>query len=136
MNEENLQAENFKEWLSDLVITPEFEKHIATILHKKHKLRWRLLTAWIFIFTMVCIYLIASNRNTLHNVQAGRVASCKKTYESIRQVFKPFAVPVKKRTERQRIQSNTFNNTINSLKRQCVFQTHVKQPKPPRKGKT
>jgi hypothetical protein len=67
--------------------------------------------------------LVQANSDRIHDIQQSRVDSCERTYEGIREVFKPF-YPPKPRTLKQIQDLETFNDTINNLKAHCVIQTH------------
>lgn len=88
-----------------------------------------MLTIWILGFTIFSLYLFIENGYRVNDIQKGRVASCQKTYESIRDVFKPFFAPPNNRTQEQTDQIRKFNNTIDARKAGCAIQTHVKTPK-------
>lgn len=61
-------------------------------------------------------------------IQESRVASCRQTYESFREVFKPF-VPQKLTKPYSPIERRTiqFNRTVDELKRRCDTQTEPKE---------
>lgn len=115
-------------------------------LFREH--RWSLIGVYIFILAVVMIgffrneqsirkvdkiakqsqqqgvvtkKLAKQNENRIQEIQAARIASCKSTYEGVRQVFKPFTqgpqTPAIKK----------FNNRIDQLKANCPIQTHVKK---------
>jgi predicted PurR-regulated permease PerM len=66
--------------------------------------------------------LVAENSNRIHDVQQSRVESCQKTYEGIREVFKPF-FPQHPTNKQQIDNLEKFNTTINKLKAACDKQT-------------
>lgn len=70
------------------------------------------------------------NSKRIKEIQASRIDSCKKTYEGIREVFSPF-FPNPPKTQKQIDDLETFNTTINDLKKGCDAQT---EPKPKVKG--
>jgi hypothetical protein len=55
-------------------------------------------------------------------IQHSRVSSCEKTYESIRDVFKPFFRPPDKQTAKEKADKIKFNRTINAKKASCDIQ--------------
>lgn len=65
--------------------------------------------------------LTTENQKRINEIQAARVASCKRTYEGIREVFKPFTTNPKDPNVIK------FNNRIDQLKANCPIQTHVKK---------
>jgi hypothetical protein len=68
--------------------------------------------------------LVVENTNRIHDIQRSRVESCQRTYEGIRQVFKPF-FPDPPRTQKQIDDLEKFNTLINKLKNKCDQQTHT-----------
>lgn len=84
-----------------------------------HPWRWRLLTLWIIVFSL-------GYYSNYRDIQNGRVASCKQTYEGVRQVFQPFfpekGEPV---TKKQKDDIKIFNDTVDRLKANCGKQTKV-----------
>lgn len=69
--------------------------------------------------------LSLANKDRIKDIQVSRVDSCKKTYEGIREVFQPF-FPNPPRTQKQIDDLETFNTTINNLKKGCDKQTKSK----------
>lgn len=70
--------------------------------------------------------LIRENHARLVEIQDSRVESCKKTYEGISNVFKPF-FPPPPQTAEQKAQLEKFNTTVAKLKNGCSKQ--VNSPK-------
>lgn len=70
--------------------------------------------------------LTKENETRIADIQASRVDSCKQTYTSIHDVFKPF-FPPKPRKKAQQDLLDKFNNKIKELKLGCTDQT---QPHP------
>lgn len=109
-----------------------------------------LLLAWIVLFTVAMAYSVHQNRTLAEQSrtlaqqsrtladqnhalivanqrrdaerQASRVASCRQTYEGIRQVFQPFFPPAP-RTASQQHDIDKFNQTIDTRKARCGQQT-------------
>lgn len=71
-------------------------------------------------------HLVSQNTQFIFDIQNSRLESCKRTYEGIRKVFKPFSPP-KPRTEKQQSNLDKFDKTINHLKAAC--ETQVLPPK-------
>jgi membrane-associated HD superfamily phosphohydrolase len=69
--------------------------------------------------------LSVENKNRIKDIQISRIESCKKTYEGIREVFKPF-FPKDPKTKRQIENLELFNTTIDNLKKGCEKQTKAK----------
>jgi hypothetical protein len=65
---------------------------------------------------------IAENAERDRTVRAMRVASCKQTYESVREVLRPF-FPPPPRTKKQQADLDKFNDTVDSFKEKCSKQT-------------
>jgi len=65
------------------------------------------------------------NHERIMDIQRGRLESCQRTYEGIRQVFRPFFAPPQKRSAHERLVIKKFNHRIEALKAQCDDQTHV-----------
>lgn len=68
--------------------------------------------------------LSQDNRQLIISVNQSRLESCRRTYEGVRQVFKP-VLPVNP-TPKQQSDLNKFNNRIDYLKSQCITQVAVK----------
>ncbi|MDQ5821955.1 MAG: hypothetical protein M3540_10990 [Actinomycetota bacterium] len=95
-----------------------------------YRWRWRLLTFWVIGFTALTVYaldqnrgLIAENKQRITDIQQSRIASCRQTYEGVRDVFRPFFRPPKERTAKERRDVEKFNRTVDRLKRRCDLQT-------------
>lgn len=71
--------------------------------------------------------LVRENQQRIKDIQASRTSSCRRTYEGIREVFKPF-FPPKPRTGKEQEDLDKFNDTINRLKRGCTKQTDPNDP--------
>jgi hypothetical protein len=111
---------------------PEFEKRVAEILHKKHKMRWRGLTAWILAFTFVVIVMYRSNRDLvaqnqarINDIQTSRVESCKANYNGTYEVISSLFPPVKVRSIEQAERLSKLNETIKKLKLRCKKQVRT-----------
>ncbi len=78
--------------------------------------------------------LAHENSDRITDIQQSRIESCERTYEGIREVFRPF-FPKHPTNQRQIDNVETFNTTINNLKKACTKQTKPKSNKPiPKKG--
>lgn len=95
-----------------------------------HPWRWRALAVWIVLFTLVGIWAIHngrslsdSNKERIADIQVSRVKSCKRNYESIRQIFQPFFPPPAHRTPKQKADLKKFNELIDKRIKQCSIQT-------------
>lgn len=60
-------------------------------------------------------------------VQAGRLSSCRRTYEGVRQVFQPFLTPPPAKGKPKR-DYETFNRRVDALKAQCSRQIKLYWP--------
>lgn len=69
--------------------------------------------------------LAQENRSLLLEVQRSRVESCQRTYEGVREIFRPFFPPLKQATPKQRRDRRKFNRRVNQLKAHCPAQTHA-----------
>lgn len=94
--------------------------------------RWKLLSLWIAAFSVVVGLLFVQNGRRVDDIQQARLASCERTYEGIREVFRPFfpvdpvtGEPLPEATDEQIENLNTFNATIKEKKAQCGKQTQV-----------
>jgi hypothetical protein len=99
--------------------------------------RWQIFISFAAVTIAYCVglWLIVhvqndvnkKNHERIEDINSDRVVSCKRTYEGVREVFRPFLPPVKKRTAEQAKDINTFNHRINFLKRHCPTQTGVEK---------
>ena len=64
------------------------------------------------------------NHDRIADIQRGRLESCQRTYEGVRQAFKPFFKRSRTTAEGRR-DLRTFNRNIDHLKAQCDDKTHV-----------
>lgn len=94
--------------------------------------RWRMLTLWIIVFSLFVAWTVQGvrnssqhNRSRIVDIQQSRLNSCRTTYESIRQVFKPFFSPKANRTPKQQHDIDLFNSTINDRKAKCIKQVQT-----------
>jgi len=85
----------------------------------------RLLVAWIIVFTLWQVWDNRENRMRVDEIQQAREESCQRTYEGIREVFKPLFPPKPNPTQKESLK--TFNDTIDDLKSQCDTQVQVHQ---------
>lgn len=77
-----------------------------------------------FIFaTIAAGYAIGytQNKQRIHDIQASRIYSCRKTYSGIREAFEPF-FPKGPLTEQQKQDIDTFDKTIDHLVASCDAQ--------------
>lgn len=72
--------------------------------------------------------LVAENAKRIDEIQNSRLESCKRTYEGIREVFRPFNPP-KPRTTQQQSDLDKFNGTIDGLMAGCSVQIKPKEKK-------
>lgn len=68
-------------------------------------------------------HLARENRQRIAEQQQSRIASCRQTYESFNEVFKPFFPPPKKRTQEQRDNLQKLSDRVDELKKNCSVQT-------------
>lgn len=64
-----------------------------------------------------------ANSHRIHEIQSSRTVSCERTYEGIREVFRPFFRPPDKSTPKEKADQLKFNITIDRLKKNCSKQT-------------
>jgi uncharacterized protein HemX len=67
--------------------------------------------------------LVGENQQRIAEQQESRLRSCRQTYESFNEVFKPFFPPPKQRTSAQRKSLQKLENRVRELKRTCPKQT-------------
>jgi len=65
--------------------------------------------------------LAAENQNRIAEIQQSRVDSCRRTYEGVREIFRPFLQPGQ--TPQQAASWEKFNQSIDTLKAKCKAQT-------------
>lgn len=84
-----------------------------------HPWRWRALTLWIAVFTAAVIF-------GLTDIQSSRLSSCKRTYSSYLEVFRPFFPKGDVITwpARQQKSWNKLTKNVNELKAACDKQIH------------
>lgn len=82
---------------------------------------------WIIIFSVAMIWVAHGiieasqhNNDRIVDIQHSRIVSCQTTYESIRQVFKPFFPPAGSRTAKQQQDLKKFNSIIDQRKTKCI----------------
>lgn len=98
-----------------------------------HPWRWRFLRWWIIIVSIALMFQytqirdsVQQNKQRITDIQASRIVSCITTYESFRQVFKPFFPPPGHRTVKQNQDLNKLNKIVVARKKQCVVQVQPK----------
>jgi hypothetical protein len=99
---------------------------VADELDKRHRWRWRLLTAWILVFSAAAIFLYTANRSRIADIQKSRVESCQRSSEGIRTVLLPLFPAKNVRTTQQAETLSRFNEAINELKAKCVTQVKLR----------
>lgn len=105
--------------LSRTIDDYDFEQRVADELQRRHKWRWRALTAWVILFTLAVIFLYES-------VQISRLESCRQNYGAFNEVFKPFFPPKgAKTTTKQQNNIDKFHKTISDLRSQCRGQVKI-----------
>lgn len=84
---------------------------------------WRRLEIlWLIAFTTALVIAWQANQNRINDIQNSRRQSCERTYEGIRQVFKPFLSGPQTATQKKNI--DKFNHRIDVFKSRCAIQTH------------
>lgn len=71
-------------------------------LMQHRKWRWKILSAWIAIFTVAVLWnnyqnrqLISENKQRIQDIQASRAASCRRTYRVIQEILQASTKGVK-----------------------------------------
>lgn len=84
------------------------------------------MTWWAIVFSVLVFYALQENRNRVDEIQQARLSSCERTYEGVREIFKPFlsAPPA---TAKQKKDRALFNSTVDELKANCAVQTKTKE---------
>lgn len=67
------------------------------------------------------------NGERLDDINRDRVVSCVRTYEGVREVFKPFFRAKSQRTRREQRNVDRFNERVDELKARCGQQTGVRR---------
>jgi hypothetical protein len=88
-----------------------------------HPYRWRALTIWIVLFTLVGIIGIRENRERINDIQTSRVESCRANYDGMRTIFLTFLPPHESRSPEQIESLAKFDIMIAELKSKCDVQT-------------
>lgn len=107
-------------------------KNLKEKLHNSDPLQrafnWLVLATLILYLSMggIAIFGWISNANRVNDIQQSRVYSCQKTYEGIKEVFKPFLSAPRKRTAQEQRDIIVFNKTIQHLKVKCNTQVKPK----------
>jgi hypothetical protein len=63
------------------------------------------------------------NAHRIHDIQHDRLVSCQRTYEGVREIFRPLFHPVRSVEQAENIQK--FNHSVDRLKARCAHQTGV-----------
>lgn len=87
--------------------------------------RWQIVGAFVAVtagFVIGAVIFAGWNNDRIADIQQSRIASCRQTYEGVRQVFRPFLRPPAKRSAKERRDVRKFNATVNELKRRCDVQ--------------
>lgn len=90
---------------------------------QKHSAFTALLLA-VLLSSSLTVYL---NQRRVDEIDKQRVTSCQRTYEGVRDVFRPFFRTKRIRTPREQRNVDKFNRTVNQLKARCGQQTGVKE---------
>jgi hypothetical protein len=98
--------------------------------------RWQIFISFAAVTIAYCVglWLIVhvqndvnkKNHERIEDINSDRVVSCKRTYEGVREVFRPFFPPEDKRSAEQQKNITIFNRRIHFLKKHCPSQTGVK----------
>jgi hypothetical protein len=111
---------------------PEFEKRVAETLHERHRWRWRSLSIWIVVFSLVVIVMYHTVRNLgeqnnerISDIQKSRIESCKANYEGIKRVAISLYPPRTVRSVQQAESLSKLNETIRKLKKKCAKQVRT-----------
>lgn len=87
--------------------------------------RWQIAVAFIAL-TVAFVVQGVLLKQTINDVNHSRRISCERTYEGIRDVFRPFFRPPLVRTAKERRDIRKFNRIINGLKARCDKQVAAK----------
>ena len=109
---------------------PERRKSTEVDRRKSHntfmfRYRWKILTAWIVLFSATSLGTQIQNRHRVDEIQQARIASCQRTYEAFIEVFEPFFPSGPEATPDQLIRTQNFKDLINDKKANCGRQTQV-----------
>lgn len=87
--------------------------------------RWQIASAFAAV-TLAFVGAAGWLTHQQREIQRERVASCERTYEGVREVFRPFFRPTKVRTRKERHDIRKFNRTVQRLKAHCDKQITTK----------
>lgn len=114
-------------------VDDEFERRVADIVQKRHRNRWRAMTALWIVSAVGWIYTYeankhrtSDNRERIADVQASRVESCERTYNAIQAIFQPFFPHGKSATPQQLAQLDKFQTLIDKKTRECKVQVKLR----------
>jgi hypothetical protein len=92
-------------------------------LRRSSVLKWRALTVWIILFSIVAISLYLANRHRITDVQDSRIFSCERTYHSFPEMFRPFYPREEKDWTPEQVSSfNKLTARANELAKTCTHQ--------------
>lgn len=85
--------------------------------------RWQVALAFLAVTVAYVVGLVLLER-LVHRVNHERVVSCQRTYEGVREVFRPFFRKPAVRTAKEQRDIAKFNATVDRLKERCSVQIH------------
>jgi len=92
-----------------------------------HKWRWRFLTAWIILFTIVVCWAIRANRERVNDIQQARLYSCITGYSGTESIFRDVFLPPDPDTwtQQEKQLARRFHKKVEKRQAQCPKQTKV-----------
>lgn len=87
--------------------------------------RWEIVVAFVAVtagFVVGAVIFTGYNNDRVRDIQQNRISSCKRTYEGVREVLRPFFRPISERTPKERRDIKKFNDTVDRLKARCDTQ--------------
>jgi len=95
-------------------------------------MRWRGLTVWIIVFSLVVVFsyrqtqdLVEQNKERISDIQLSRIESCKANYNGIYTVAVSLYPPAPVRSIAQAESLSRLNETVAKLKLKCKKQVRT-----------
>lgn len=85
----------------------------------------RIMIVWMIALTIIVIFMVTANRQRIDDIQTSRINSCRATYRSFPEMFKPFFPPNRSKwTDKQEADWNKLQNRATELASKCKRQTN------------